>query len=106
MSDRINTIDELKAFITYAVLGTEDGLEFVHEQDHQVFCAVAGKNAQVAKQIEQMTGMKFIKTAKILFATDSDRNVTIGLSPAGQATLLTANLHAEYMQDMAKYANP
>lgn len=106
MNNKISTIDELKAFITSAVLGTEDGLEFVHEQGHQVFYAVVGKSIQVAKQIEQLTGMKFIKTAKILFATDSDRNVTISLSPAGQATLLTANLHAEYMRDMAKFANP
>ena len=36
--------------------------------------------------------------------TDKDKNVSIGLIPAGNVTQLIAKLNAEYMQDMAKFA--
>ena len=105
MQDRINTIEELKAFITYAVLATEGNMEFVSEEPYQIMCSVAGKPAQIAKQIERNTSLQFMSAPnKLYMLTDKDKNVSIGLIPAGNVTQLIAKLNAEYMQDMAKFA--
>jgi hypothetical protein len=107
MSDRINTIDELKAFVIYAILAKAEDLEFMTEYPkYQIICAVFENVDTVAQQIERNTGIQFMKIMGRYMAKDKARNVSILLNPANKGTSLIANLDDEYMKDMAQYANP